>query len=366
MPDHDPSKPFPQPTLEPSSKPGRLHSGPADNDPVDLVVVGAGPVGLACAIAARRRGLSARVIDKGPLVCSLVGYPAQMELFSTPELIEIGGHPFATRRYKPTREEAIDYYRGVARSEGLDLRLYEKVLRVEGERDGFGVETEKGTHPCRRVAVATGFFDIPNRLGLEGEEPPRVIHYYKEPYAYTGQDVAVVGGKNSAAKAALDCYRNGARVTLIHRAEGLSDRVKYWLKPDLENRIREGNIRAFFKSEIRAIKPGYLLLETPDGPQTIANDFVLAMTGYRPSYDFLETLGIDIREDKARTPVFDGTTFETNRPGIYLAGTVCGGLHTGRWFIENGRFHAQQIAEHIASGQAPDVDLVNQHWVTAE
>ncbi len=335
-------------------------------DSVDVVVIGAGPVGLACAIAARRRGLTARVIDKGPLVCSLVGYPNQMELFSTPELIEIGGHPFATRRYKPTREEAIDYYRGVARSEQLDLRLYEKVLRVEGERDAFSVMTEKGTHSCRRVVVATGFFDVPNRLGLEGEQPPRVIHYYKEPYAYTGQEVAVVGGKNSAAKAALDCYRNGARVTLIHRGESLSDRVKYWLRPDLENRIQEGNIQAFFSSEIRAIEEGRLLLETPDGPRSIANDFVIAMTGYRPSYDFLATLGMDIHKDRARTPVYDDTTFETNRPGLYLAGTVCGGLHTGRWFIENGRHHAEQIAEHIASGHAPEVDLANRHWVTAE
>lgn len=351
----------PKPDTPSSSKPSH-----APQDPVDVVVIGAGPVGLACAIAAHRRGLTARVIDKGPLVCSLVGYPNQMELFSTPELIEIGGHPFATRRYKPTREEAIDYYRGVARSEQLDLRLYEKVLRVEGKRDAFSVMSEKGTHRCRRVVVATGFFDVPNLLGLEGEEPPRVIHYYREPYAYTGQEVAVVGGKNSAAKAALDCYRNGARVTLIHRGESLSDRVKYWLRPDLENRIQEGSIVAFFSSEIRAIETQSLLLETPEGPRRIANDFVIAMTGYQPSYPFLATLGIQIQKDRARTPVFDSITFETNRPGLYLAGTVCGGLHTGRWFIENGRHHAEQIAEHIVSGHAPEVDLANRHWVTAE
>jgi len=335
-------------------------------EPLDVLVIGAGPVGLACALSAQHQGLTARIVDKGALVNSLIGYPTNLELFSTPELIEIGGHPFATRLYKPTREEAIDYYRGVARAEGLDLRLYEKVLGVEGERDHFEVTTEKGRHACRRVVVATGFFDVPNLLGLEGEEAPRVIHYYKEPYAYAGQRVAVIGAKNSAAKVALDCYRNGAEVTLIHRQAGLSDRVKYWLRPDLENRIKEGSIQTFFSSSVTAIEPEQLRLETADGPQVIANDFVIAMTGYRPSYPFLEALGIAIGDDTARTPVYDPVTFETNRPGMYLAGTVCGGLHTGRWFIENGRHHAKQIACHIALGQAPEVDLVGRHWKTAE
>lgn len=335
-------------------------------EPVDVLIVGAGPVGLACAIAAERRGLTARIVEKGPLVSSLVGYPSQMELFSTPQLIEIGGHPFATRRYKPTREEAIDYYQGVARAEQLDLRLYERVLKVDGKRDRFTVQTEKGEHRCRFVVVATGFFDVPNRLGLDGEAAPRVIHYYKEPYAYTGQDVAVVGGKNSAVKAALDCYRNGARVTLIHRGEALSDSVKYWLRPDLENRIREGSIQAYFQTRVQAIEPGRLRLDTPGGELTIANDFVLAMTGYRPDYPFLEALGLAIDDDRARTPIFDAQTFESSRPGVYLAGTVCGGLHTGRWFIENGRHHAEQIAEHMASGTAPDLDWTSRRWVTAE
>lgn len=341
---------------------------PADDvsELLDLVVIGAGPVGLACAIAAKRRGLTSRIIDKGPLVASLVGYPTQMELFSTPELIEIGGHPFATRRYKPTREEAIDYYRGVARVEELDLRLYERVLRVEGEKDDLTVITERGRHACRRVVVAIGFFDVPNTLGLDGAEEPRVIHYYKEAYPYTGQEVAVVGGKNSAAKAALDCYRNDAKVTLIHRGKGLSPRVKYWLRPDLENRIAEGSIRAFFNSHITAIEPGRLVLDTPEGTQRIANDFVLAMTGYRPDYAFLETLGVTVDSDDARTPIFDPSSFETERPGLYLAGTVCGGLHTGRWFIENGRHHAEQIAAHIVDGQAPHVDWVTRPWKTAE
>lgn len=341
-------------------------SDDVQTEPLDLLVIGAGPVGLACAVSAKRRGLAARVIEKGALVQSFLGYPTHLELFSTPELIEIGGHPFSTRRYKPTREEAIDYYRGVARSEALDLRLYERVLDVEGERDGFRVVTDRGVHRARRVAVAVGFFDLPNRLGLPGEEEPRVVHYYKEPYPYTGQRVAVIGGKNSAAKVALDCYRNGAEVTLIHRGEALSERVKYWLRPDLENRIAEGSIHAFFGSRVTAIEPGQLRLETPEGERAIGNDFVIAMTGYRPDFSFLERLGIAIGEDAARTPVYDPETFETNRPGVYLAGTVCGGLHTGRWFIENGRFHAEQIASHIVAGEVEAADLANRHWKTAE
>ncbi len=339
---------------------------PNDGPAVDLLVVGAGPVGLACAIAARREGLTARVVDKGTLVSSIVGYPARMEFFSTPDLIEIGGHPFPTAGYKPTREEAIEYYAGVVRVEELDVRLYERVLRIDGECDRFRVVTDRGEHPCRRVVVATGFFDIPNRLGLDGEEPPRVVHYYREPYPYTGQRVAVVGAKNSAVKAALDCYRHGAEVTLIHRGPELSDRVKYWLRPDLENRIAEGSVRAFFRSSVTAIEPGRLRLETPEGEVTIGNDFVLAMTGYRPDYRFLEALGIAWADDEALTPIYDPTSFETNRPGVYLAGTICGGLRTGRWFIENGRHHARQIAAHVARGEAPAIDLDGRHWKTAE
>lgn len=334
--------------------------------PIDVLVIGAGPVGLACAIAARRHGLTTRVIEKGPLVSSLVRYPKRMEFFSTPELIEIGGHPFATRGYKPSREEAIDYYRGVVRTEDLDVRLYERVESVDGERDGFVVRTDRGRHPCRRVVVAVGFFDVPNRLGLAGEEPPRVVHYYEEPYPYSGQDVVVIGGKNSAAKAALDCTRHGARVTLVHRGARLSDSVKYWIRPDLENRIAEGTIAAFFASTVEEILPRELRLATPEGDVTIPNDFVLALTGYRPDYPFLERLGLGTEEDDARTPIFDPTSFETDRPGVYLAGTVCGGLRTGRWFIENGRHHAEQIARHVAEGEAPPIDLSSRHWKTAE
>lgn len=332
----------------------------------DLIIVGAGPVGLSCAIQAKREGLSALIIEKGALVNSFVGYPTNMEFFSTPDLMEIGGHPFPTMGYKPLREEALDYYRRVARVEALDVRIYERVLWVEGEQSDFVVHTDRDTYPCRHVVVATGFFDVPNRLGVPGGELPKVTHYFKEPYPYARQKVAVIGAKNSAAKAALACYRNDAEVTLIVRGPALSDKIKYWIKPDLENRIKEGSIRALFNTSIVAIEEHALRLQTPDGPRTLENDWVLAMTGYRPDYRFFEALGIEIEDDPARTPVHDPETFETNRPGIYLAGTVCGGLNTSRWFVENGRFHARQIVQHIAHGTRADVDLEAMHWKTAE
>jgi len=332
----------------------------------DLLVIGAGPVGLACAIEAKREGLSSIVIDKGTLVNSIVGYPTNMEFFSTPELIEIGGHPFPIPHYKPTREDAIEYYRTIVAREQLDVRLYERILDVRGQRGDFTVTSSKSEHRCRNIVLSTGFFDRPNRLGVSGEELPKVTHYYKEPYRYVRQRVAVVGAKNSAAKAALDCYRHGAEVTLIVRSPELSEKIKYWIKPDLENRIKEGSIRAYFNTTIAAITPTSLRLDTPDGSQEIANDWVLAMTGYHPDYPLLERFGITFQNDRFRTPIFDDATFETARGGVYLAGTVCGGYQTGRWFIENGRFHASQIAKHIARGKADPVHLEQRHWKTEE
>ena len=315
---------------------------------VDVAVIGAGPVGLACALEAQRAGLSAVVFDKGALVNSLVGYPTNMEFFSTPDLLEIGGHPFSTHHYKPLREDALDYYRRVAQAEGLDLHLYERVERLEGEADNFQLVTEKALYPVRRVAVATGFFDVPNNLGVPGENLPHVSFYYKEPYAHAGQNVVVIGAKNSAAKAALALYRAGARVTLLVRGAEISPSVKYWIRPDLVNRIAEGSIRAFFDTTVTKIHPGALDVQTPHGPQTLEADFVYALVGYRPDYGLLEKLGVETEGDAARTPVYNPETFETNRAGVYLAGTVCGGLRTSRWFIENGRHHAQVIAAHMA------------------
>jgi thioredoxin reductase (NADPH) len=327
----------------------------------DVVIVGAGPVGLACAIEARREGLRPLVIEKGALVNSLVGYPARMEFFSTPELIEIGGYPFPVQGYKPAREEAIEYYRGVAAQEQLPVRLYERVLQVTGTAGDFLVVTSRGEHRAR------GVFDQPNTLGVPGASLPKVTHYYREPYGYVRQKVAVIGARNSAAKAALDCYRHGAEVTLIVRGPLLSDKIKYWIKPDLENRIKDGSIKAFFNTTVHSIAESSLQLHTPSGPAAIDNDWVLAMTGYHPDYTFLEeVLQIAIGDDPARTPVFDEATFETSRPGIYLAGTVCGGYHTGRWFIENGRFHARQIARHLVHGSTDRVPFERIHWKTEE
>src|SRR5574338_355805 len=308
----------------------------------DVIIIGAGPVGLACAIDAKAAGLSSLVIEKGALVNSILGYPLRMEFFSTPDLIEIGGHPFPVQRYKPTREDAIEYYRLVAAREALDVCLYETALEVRGARDDFTVVTSKTEHRARHVVVVTGFFDRPNLLGVPGETLPKVTHYYAEAYPYIQQRVAVIGAKNSAAKAALDCYRHGAEVTLVVRGAALSDSIKYWVRPDLENRIKEGSITALFNTSVAEIRAGSLLLQTPDGAREIANDWVLAMTGYHPDFSFLERLGVACGTDVHRTPVFDETTFQSARPGIYIAGTVCGGYRTNRWFIENGRFHARQ------------------------
>ena len=332
----------------------------------DVIIIGAGPVGLACAIESKREGLSARVIEKGALVNSIVGYPANMEFFSTPELIEIGGYPFPVQGYKPTREEAIEYYRGVAQREAVDLHLYERVLEVRGGHGDFTVVTTRDAHPARNIVVSTGFFDQPNLMNVPGENLPKVTHYYREPFPYIQQKVAVIGARNSAAKSALDCYRHGAQVTMIVRSAALSDKIKYWIKPDLENRIKEGSIRALFNATVREVREASLLVETPEGPLEIENDWVLATTGYQPDFAFLERLGLEFRDDGFRTPVYDEATFETTRPGVYIAGTVCGGYQTSRWFIENGRFHARQIARHIARGRAERVQFENIHWKTEE
>jgi thioredoxin reductase (NADPH) len=323
-------------------------------------------VGLACAIEARRAGLSARVVDKGTLVNSIVGYPARMEFFSTPELIEIGGYPFPVQHYKPSREDAIEYYRGVAAREEIDLCLYERVEDVTGAAGSFRVRTDTGEHHARAVVIAIGFFDLPNLMGIPGEDLPKVTHYYREPFPYVRQRVLVIGGRNSAAKAALDCYRHGAEVTLVVRQATLSDGIKYWIRPDLDNRIKEGSIRAFFNTSVTEIRHTSALLSTPDGPIELPNDWVLAMTGYHPDYSFLERVGVTFASDWCRTPIFDETTFETARPGLYLAGTVCGGYQTNRWFIENGRFHARQISAHIARGRAEPVAFDAVHWKTEE
>ena len=324
---------------------------------LDVVVIGAGPVGLACALEIQRQGLTAAVVDKGALVNSLVGYPTNMEFFSTPELLEIGGHPFPMASYKPHREDALDYYQRVAAAEKLDLRLYERVTGLRGAAGSFVVETSKGEIGARAVVVATGFFDVPNRMNIPGEDLPHVNHYYKEPYAHADRDVVVIGAKNSSAKAALALTRAGARVALVVRGPEVSESVKYWIRPDLLNRINEGRIRAYFNTTLDAITPHTVEVTTPEGPRSLPADYVYALTGYRPDYQLLiDKLALPLDErDPARPPLFDPETHETARPGVYVAGTVCGGLATSRWFIENGRHHAQLIARALATKTQPQL-----------
>lgn len=321
----------------------------------DVIIIGAGPVGLACAIEAQREGLSAKIIDKGALTNSLTGYPLNMEFFSTAELLEIGDHPFPTRGAKPTREEALSYYQKVASAEKLDINLFEQVETVQGENESFSVVTSKSTYSTRKVVVVTGFFDLPNTLQVPGDDLPKVTHYFTEPFRYARQKVAIIGAKNSAAKAALQCHRAGAQVSMIVRGSEVSEKVKYWIRPDLVNRIKEGAIKAYYNSTLTRITETSLHLSTPEGEVVVENDWVVAMTGYHPNYAFLNTLGITIDSDEYRTPIHHEHTFETERAGIFMAGTVCGGLKTSRWFIENGRHHAKLIMKYIAHGIVGDI-----------
>lgn len=316
-----------------------------------VAVVGAGPTGLACAIELKRRRIPAVVFDKGCVVNSIYHYPTYMTFFTTPELLEIGDIPMTSLYEKPTRLEALKYYRRVAEHYGLEIHQYERVDRIEGEDGRFMVRTTD-RHGCphayrvAKVILATGYYDRPNLLGVPGEELDKVMHYYKEPHPYYGQEVAVIGGKNSAAIAALELHWSGARVTLIHRRAGLSDSVKYWIKPNIENRIAAGEIRAYFNSRVTAIRPHEIDVETPGGLLTLPNDFVFALTGYHPDIDFLAAHGITF-EPETQRPYTDPETLESARKGIYLAGVIVAGMHTNEIFIENGRFHGRLIAEAI-------------------
>jgi thioredoxin reductase (NADPH) len=315
----------------------------------DLLVIGAGPTGLACAIAAKRQGLSVVLVDKGCLTNSLFHYPAHMTFFTTPELLEIGDMPFSSPNQKPTRAEALEYYRKVAQHYELNVRLYENVDRISGSDDDFNVHTTdrfgRGlTHRARKLVVSTGYYDLPNTLGIPGEDLPNVRHYYNEPHPYFAQDVLVIGGKNSAAIAALDLWRHGARVTLVHRGAELHRHIKYWIKPDIENRIKNGEIAAHFNTTVSQITEDSVTLMTPGGPKVIPNQFVFALTGYHPDFDFIQSLGVALKDSDERCPVFDPKTLESNIPGIYLAGVIIGGERTNEIFIENGRFHGDLIA----------------------
>jgi len=318
----------------------------------DVIVVGAGPTGLACGIELKQRGLNTVLIEKGCVVNSLYNYPTHMVFFTTPELLEIGGLPMTSLNEKPGRTEALKYYRRVAEYYGLKIQQYERVLSIAGDNGAFHVTTSKAEYRARKIVLATGYYDIPNLLNVPGEDLDKVIHYYKEPHPYYDHDVLVVGAKNSAAIAALELHWTGARVTMLHRGSKISDRVKYWIKPNIENRIKSGEITAYFNSRLVEIHQHSIEIKTPDGRKTLKNDFVFAMTGYRPDLEFLESLGIRL-EPESQKPRTNPETLESDRPGIFLAGVIVAGMHTNEIFIENGRFHGRQIAEAIADSLAP-------------
>ncbi len=313
-----------------------------------VLIIGAGPIGLATAIECQKRGLHPILLERGCLVNSIYHYPVNMTFFSTSERLEIGGVPFISHGPKPTRSEALMYYRRVAVHFGLDVRLYETVDEVLGEKGDFEVRTSKGVYHGGNVVVATGFYGQENLLGVPGEELPKVRHYYKEAHPHAFRDVLVVGGGNSAVDVALETWRAGARVTMVVRYPEIKPSVKYWVRPDIVNRIASGEIAAFFESEVREIREREVEVETPEGIRTIANDVVFAMIGYHPHFEMMQAFGIRLTEDAVRMPVFDPVTLETNRPGVFVAGVVCGGMDTSSLFIENSRVHAQQIAEAIA------------------
>ena len=314
----------------------------------DAIVIGAGPTGLACGIELKRRGLDALIFDKGCVVNSLYHYPTNMVFFTTPELLEIGDIPMTSIGEKPGRTEALKYYRRVAEHYKLTVRQYERVERIEGDDPQFTVHTDKGTYQARKIILATGYYDVPNMLNVPGEDLNKVIHYYKEAHPYYDQDVIVVGAKNSAAIAALELHWTGARVTMVHRGPGIHHHVKYWIKPNIENRIKAGEIKAYFRSCVKEILPNEVVINTPEGEVRIKNDYVFALIGYRPDLEFMAALGIRLDPANQR-PYTNPETLESDRRGIYLAGVIVAGMHTNEIFIENGRFHGQKIAEAIAA-----------------
>ncbi len=315
----------------------------------DVVIIGAGPIGLACGIEAKKAGLNYLVIDKGCLVNSIYNYPLNMTFFSTSDRLEIGDVPFISHGNKPNRFEALEYYRRVASSWQLNLKLYEKVETVDKQYEDFVINTDRGNYDTKAIILATGFYDYPYLMNVPGEDMPKVKHYYDEPHPYFGQKVIVVGAANSAVDVALETYRKGADVTMVVREPALLDSVKYWVKPDIENRIKEGSIKAYFNSQITEIRKWEVDVKTPDGALTIENDFVLAMTGYKPNFELMENMGITFNADEFHTPVYTEETQETNVSNIFLAGVVCGGLKTNKWFIENSRVHAATIIDTLRS-----------------
>lgn len=315
----------------------------------DIIIIGGGPIGIACALECKKHDWDYLIIEKGALTNSLFNYPKNMTFFSTSEKLEIDSIPFISNNPKPNRDEALEYYRRVATSIEININLYETVEALQKSNNIFEIKTDKSNYQAKKIILATGFYDIPNLLNVPGEELPKVTHYYKEAHPYSMQDVVVVGASNSSVDAALEIYRKGGNVTMIIRGDEVGKRVKYWVRPDIINRIEEGSIKAYFNSEIIEIKPYEVIFKTPKGIQTIPNDYVIALTGYMPNFTLLHQVGIELSNDEKKLPKYNKDTMEANVEGVYLAGVICGGMETHKWFIENSRIHAKMIAKHLVT-----------------
>jgi len=318
-----------------------------DRDHYTIIIIGGGPIGLACAIEAKKAGLDYLILEKGCLVNSLYNYPVNMTFFSTSERLEIGGVPFVSNNPKPTRPEALEYYRRVTLSYHINFHLFEEVADIKKENEKFTIKTSRGKYSCNQIIIATGFYDIPYLLNVPGENLPKVTHYYKDPHLYAFQKVMVAGANNSAVDAALETWRKGAEVTMVIRGNQVGERVKYWVRPDIVNRITEGSIKTYFNSTIKEIREKEVEISTPEGFVTIENDWVLAMTGYQPNLSFLKKIGIHLTDDEIMKPSYDEGSYETNVKNVFIAGVICGGMNTHRLFIENSREHAEKIIRKI-------------------
>lgn len=315
----------------------------------DVIIIGGGPIGIACGIEAKKRKLSYLILEKGTIVNSLFNYPDGMTFFSSSDKLEIDDIPFISKNAKPYKSESLEYYRRIVTSKKLNIHLFEKVLDVKSVSGKYQVKTSKTKYTSSNIVIATGFYDIPNLLNVPGEELPKVSHYYKTPHFYSLQNVAIVGASNSSVDAALEIYRKGGNVTMIIRDDKIGERVKYWVRPDILNRIEEGSIRVFYNTEITEIFEDKISINQKGEHRTIKNDYVLALTGYQPDFEFLQKMGIKLSADDLRKPVYNKDTMETNIKGIYLAGVICGGMETNKWFIENSRIHAPLIMNDIKS-----------------